>query len=66
ARLVGLPTALFHNRDMGPVDEITRTMIAPLVRRAALVQSFNEAWFLMAALFALSLLMLPAVGRKRR
>jgi DHA2 family multidrug resistance protein len=66
ARLVGLPVALFHNRDMGPVDEVTRTMIAPLVRRAALVQSFNEAWFLMATLFALSLLMLPAIGRKTR
>ncbi|HWY60567.1 MAG TPA: DHA2 family efflux MFS transporter permease subunit [Rhizomicrobium sp.] len=65
ARLVGLPVALFHNRAMGPVDEVTRAMIAPLVRRAALAQSINEAWFLMAALFAASLLMLPAVGRAR-
>ena len=64
ARLVGLPVALFHNQAMGPVDEITRAMIAPLVRHAALTQSMNEAWFLLAGLFAASLLMLPAVGRR--
>ena len=63
ARLVGLPVATFHNHPMGPVDELTKSLIAPLVKRAALTQSFNEAWFVMAALFALSLLMLPAIGR---
>ena len=65
ARLVGLPVKMFRNHDMGPVDELTRHLIAPLVKRAALVQSFNEAWFVMAALFAVSLLMLPAIGRVR-
>ena len=65
ARLVGLPVALFHNQAMGPVDAITRAMIAPLVRRAAMTQSINEAWFVMAALFGVSLLMLPAIGRAR-
>ncbi len=66
ARLVGLPVTLFHNRPMGPIDELTKNLIAPLVKRAALTQSFNEAWFVMAALFAASLLMLPAIGRVRR
>jgi MFS transporter, DHA2 family, multidrug resistance protein len=58
ARLVGLPTSMFHNKAMGPVDELTKAMIAPLVKRAALAQSFNEAWFMIAALFAVSLLVL--------
>jgi hypothetical protein len=40
-------------------------MITPLVRHAALTQSINEGWLLIGALFALSLLMLPAMGRKR-
>jgi DHA2 family multidrug resistance protein len=64
ARLVGLPTALFRGHDMGPVDAMTRAIVTPLVKRAALVQSFNEAWFLMAALFAASLLLLPAIRRR--
>ena len=63
ARLVGLPVAMFHNRDMGPVDPIARAMVAPLVRHAALTQSINEGWLVMGALFALSLLMLPAIGK---
>ena len=64
ARLVGLPIALFRGHDMGPVDAMTRAIVTPLVKRAALVQSFNEAWFLMAALFAASLLLLPAIRRR--
>jgi DHA2 family multidrug resistance protein len=65
ARLVGLPVALFHNRNMGPVDALTRAMVTPLVRHAALTQSINEGWLVMGGLFALSLLMLPAIGRSR-
>jgi len=34
-----------------------------LVRKAALVQSFNEAWLAIGALFALSLLVLPFMHR---
>jgi DHA2 family multidrug resistance protein len=63
ARSVGLPVALFHHQAMGPVSETTKAMIAPLVRRAALAQSFNEAWLLIAALFAASLLVLPLMRR---
>ena len=63
ARLVGLPVAMFHNKPMGPVDDLTRAMIAPLVQRAALTQVLNEAWFALAALFALSLLALPLLRR---
>jgi DHA2 family multidrug resistance protein len=63
ARIVGLPTELFRGHDMGPVDETMRAIAEPLVRKAALVQSFNEAWLVIGALFTLSLLVLPWMRR---
>ena len=66
ARLVGLPVTMFHNQAMGPVDDLTKAMIAPLVRRAALAQSFNEAWFLIAGLFGLCVLALLFLPRLRQ
>ena len=55
AKLVGLPTAMFHGQAMGPVDAMTRAVIAPMVQRAALTQALNEGWLALAALFAASL-----------
>ena len=61
ARLVGLPVNLFHGHAMGAVDPVTRMMIEPMVRRAALTQSCNEAWLALGLLFILSLLLVPAM-----
>jgi DHA2 family multidrug resistance protein len=66
ARIVGLPVQFFHGQDMGPVDETMRAIAEPLIRKAALVQSFNEAWIVIGALFALSLLVLPFMRQIRR
>jgi DHA2 family multidrug resistance protein len=66
ARIVGLPTQFFHGHNMGPVDETMRAFAEPLVKKAALVQSFNEAWLLIGALFALSLLLVPWMRRVPR
>jgi len=63
ARIVGLPTEFFHGHDMGPVNETMRAIAEPLIRKAALVQSFNEAWLSIGALFMLSLLVLPWMRR---
>jgi MFS transporter, DHA2 family, multidrug resistance protein len=63
ARLVGLPVRLFHNHAMAAVDPVTRAIIEPMVRRAAITQSCNEAWLLLGALFLLSLLLVPALRR---
>jgi len=63
ARIVGLPTEFFHGHDMGPVNETMRAIAEPLVRKAALVQSFNEAWLTIGLLFALSLFVLPFMRR---
>jgi DHA2 family multidrug resistance protein len=65
AGFVGLPTHLFHNRPMGAVDDMTRMLITPLIKRAALTQVLNEAWIALGLLFALSLLALPLLGRGR-
>jgi len=64
AKFVGLPVHLFHNQPMGPVDEITRRILAPLIQKAALTEVINEAWIAIAALFALSLLALPLMKRR--
>ena len=65
ARTVGLPLAQFHNVPLGPIDDLTRAIVAPMVQRAALTQSFNEAWRVIAILFAISLLALPLMRRAR-
>jgi DHA2 family multidrug resistance protein len=66
AQFVGLPVEYFHGQNMGPVTDEMRAMVEPLVRKAALVQSFNEAWILIGVLFALSLLMIPFMRNVRR
>ena len=63
ARLVGLPLAQFHNVPLGPIDDLTKAIVAPMVKRAALTMSFNEAWIAIAILFAVSLLALPLMKR---
>ena len=50
-RLVGLPMALFHGHAMGPVDPMTKAIIAPMVQRAALTQSLNEGWLMVGGIF---------------
>ncbi|HXS07462.1 MAG TPA: DHA2 family efflux MFS transporter permease subunit [Rhizomicrobium sp.] len=65
AALAGLPVQLFHNRPMGPVDPLTKALIEPMVRRAALTEACNEAWWLLGALFLLALLLLPAMRPKK-
>ena len=65
AQLVGLPVRLFRNHAMGPVDPITRAMIEPMVRRAALTQSCNEAWLVLGLLFFAALLLVPAMVKTK-
>ncbi|HSM95726.1 MAG TPA: DHA2 family efflux MFS transporter permease subunit [Rhizomicrobium sp.] len=55
AAKVGLPTEYFHGVPMGPVDPSMRAYVEPLIQRAALVDSFNEAWIVLGVLFVLSL-----------
>jgi MFS transporter, DHA2 family, multidrug resistance protein len=63
ARVVGLPLERFHNAPLGPIEAATREFVQPLVERAGLVLAFNEAWLVLGALFAASLLALPLLRR---
>jgi len=63
AKLVGLPIERFHNLPMGPIDPFIRAIIEPMVKKAALVQAFNEAWFALGLLFVLSLFLVPMLRR---
>jgi DHA2 family multidrug resistance protein len=64
AASVGLPTAMFHGHVMGPVSDLMKQMIAPIVNRAALTTSFNEAWLLLGALFLVSLIAIALLSRR--
>ncbi|HEY1638445.1 MAG TPA: DHA2 family efflux MFS transporter permease subunit [Rhizomicrobium sp.] len=64
AQSVGLPSALFHGHVMGPVSDLVRQMIAPMVNRAALTASFNEAWLLLGVLFLFSLPAIAVLSRR--
>jgi len=64
ARLVGLPLDQFHNVPLGPIDPLTQAIVKPLVERAALAQSFNEAWFMLGAGFVIALCVLPFIGAR--
>ena len=66
ARFVGLPLDRFHGHPIGPIDEATRSLVAPLVEHAGLTQSLNEAWLLVGGLVLGSLFFAPFVGRRAR
>lgn len=66
AAFIGLPLEQFTGQALGPVDEATKQIVRPLVERAALVQSINEAWALLALLMLLALLALPFASWRRR
>ncbi len=64
AGIAGLPTAMFHGHAMGPVSETLKAIIAPMVQRAGLTQSFNESWLLLGVLFLASLFAIPLLSRR--
>src|SRR3984957_682588 len=63
ARIVGIPLSLFQKGLHGPIDQATKELVRPLVNRAALVQSFNEAWLMLGTIFVLALIGLPVMRR---
>ena len=51
---------------MGPIDDMTRILITPLIERAALTQVLNEVRIALCLAFGLSLLMLPLISRPKQ
>jgi DHA2 family multidrug resistance protein len=66
AAFVGLPLERFTGVPLEDIDATTQELVEPLVRRAAAVQSFNEAWLLLGILVAVSLLIIPLMKRPAR
>jgi DHA2 family multidrug resistance protein len=63
ARFVGLPLDRFTGQPIGPVDEATRDLVAPLVEHAGLTMALNEAWLLLGGFTLVSLLAAPWLRR---
>ncbi|MFZ1989499.1 MAG: DHA2 family efflux MFS transporter permease subunit, partial [Alphaproteobacteria bacterium] len=62
----GLPLDMFQGKPIGPIDDMTRTIIEPLVKRAALTESFNEAWLAVGAAFLVPLVLVLLMPRPKR
>ncbi|HEY1414614.1 MAG TPA: hypothetical protein VGF42_01870, partial [Caulobacteraceae bacterium] len=56
---------LFLNRPPGPPDEMTVEILRPMVEKAAMTQSINEAWMLVAVLTAAALISIPFAAPTR-
>jgi DHA2 family multidrug resistance protein len=65
AQFVGLPLRYFHEKPVGPVDAFTKSLIEPLVKKAGITISFNEAWLMIGFLFVISLPALLLATRER-
>jgi DHA2 family multidrug resistance protein len=59
AKAIGLSVADFLNRAPGPPDDATLAVVRPMVERAALALSVNEAWAMLAGVAIAGLLLVP-------
>ena len=59
AKFIGVPLELIAARPPGPLDAQAQALLTPLVEKAALVQSINEAWALVAVLTIAALAFVP-------
>jgi DHA2 family multidrug resistance protein len=59
AKAIGLNLQLFAHRPPGPPDAAAIAYVRPLVEKAALALSINEAWALLAGIAMIGLLLIP-------
>jgi MFS transporter, DHA2 family, multidrug resistance protein len=65
ARFVGIPLKLFQDRPPGPIDEVTRSFLEPMVNRAAFVDAVNDAWAVVAILTVAVLVSVPFAHQRK-
>ena len=63
ARFLGLPLDTFAARAAAPVDAATRALLEPVVERAAMAWSINEAWALVAIVTVAAIVCVPFARR---
>ena len=61
ATAIGLDPALLANRPPGPPDEAAVAFVRPLIEKASLALSVNEAWAMLACVAVLGVLLVPFV-----
>jgi DHA2 family multidrug resistance protein len=59
AKAIGLDPSLLLNRPPGPPDEAAIAFVRPLVERASLALTVNEAWAMLASVAIAGLLLVP-------
>ena len=59
AKFVGIPLEMFTAQRSGPLDETSQMLLTPLIEKAALTLSINDAWAALAILTALALASIP-------
>ena len=59
ARAIGLDPALLANRPPGPPDDATIALVRPIVEKASLALSVNDAWAMLACVAIVGLLLVP-------
>ena len=59
AKFIGLPLELFAARPAGPLDVDAQAMLQPLIDKAALTLSINDAWAMLAILTVAALTCIP-------
>jgi MFS transporter, DHA2 family, multidrug resistance protein len=63
AQAIGLKVELFLHRPEGVTDAQAEAYVRPLVEKAALAMSANEAWALLAGFALVALLLIPLAGK---
>lgn len=62
---IGIPRDAFLEQVGQPIGPEVEEMVRPLIAKAALVHSINDAWLLLALLTAVSLLLIPFVKPRK-
>jgi DHA2 family multidrug resistance protein len=61
AKAIGLSPALFASRPPGPPNDATVAFVRPMIEKASLALSINEAWAMLAGVALVGLLLVPFV-----
>jgi DHA2 family multidrug resistance protein len=61
AKAIGLSPGLLANRPPGPPDDATVAFVRPMIEKASLALSINEAWAMLACVALVGLLLVPFV-----
>jgi len=64
-RLIGLPDGIMRGKPIGEVTPEMEEAVRPLIEKASLVASINEAWAMLAAFTVLGLIALPFISNRR-